>query len=83
MMGYEDLVTDEKRYSSEGHNGLGAGRGTYYLTETQTQSGYALFPEDICFTIGKDGTVTLNNGADTGSTIARTEDEEPGRQRMS
>ena len=77
MTGYEDLVTDENGILPKVTMALAA--GTYYLTETQTQSGYALLSEDICFTIGKDGTVTLNNGADTGSTIARTEDAGTGK----
>ena len=58
MTGYEDLVTDE--------NGILAAISmenlaplTYYLTETVTLPGYDLYSEDLCFTIGLDGTVTI------------------------
>ncbi|MBP3210454.1 MAG: LPXTG cell wall anchor domain-containing protein, partial [Oscillospiraceae bacterium] len=77
MTGYEDLVTDENGILP--HITMALGAGTYYLTETQTQSGYSLLSEDICFTIGIDGTVTVNNGANTGSTVTRTDDTENGK----
>ena len=77
ISGYEDLVTDENGILSDVTMTLGA--GTYYLTETQTLSGYTLLSEDICFTIGKDGTVTVNNGGDTGSTVTRSENTEEGK----
>ena len=76
MADYADLVTDENGFLPDITMALGA--GTYYLTETQTQSGYTLLSEDICFTIGRDGTVTVNNGSDTGSTLTRTDDTENG-----
>ena len=77
MAGYDDLVTDENGIIPDITMDLAA--GTYYLTETRTQSGYALLSEDVCFTIGVDGTFTLNNGADTGSSSSRTEDTMNGK----
>ncbi len=62
--GFEDIVTDD--------NGIlpnidmeHLAAGTYYLTETRTQTGYTLLGEDLCFTIGRDGTVTLVSGGDS------------------
>ena len=71
MAGYEDLVTDENGIPAAGE---GEDRklismdnpdltwgGTYYLTETQAVSGYDILGEDLCFTIGTDGIVTVNS----------------------
>ena len=59
MPGYEDLTTDA--------NGVlplismtDLKAGTYYLTETQTLDGYAIIEEDVVFTLGAGGTVTVD-----------------------
>ena len=70
--GYEDLVTDaEGLLPKINMDNLSA--GTYYLTETQTQEGYELLG-DICFTIGKDGTVVIDSGAPA-EWLSKTDDE--------
>ncbi len=61
MQGYEDLVSDENGIIPRISMDLGP--GTYYLTETRTLENYKLLGEDICFTIGADGTVTLAEGS--------------------
>ena len=62
ITGYEDLVTDENgiipRITME------LGPWTYYLTETQAAEGYELLEDDLCFTVGTDGTVTMDSHAD-------------------
>ncbi len=62
ITGYEDLVTDGTGLLPN-INMDNLSVGTYYLTETQTLDGYEKLSEDICFTIGKDGTVVINSGA--------------------
>ena len=57
--GYDDLVTKDGGLLEEITMGLG--RGTYYLREKETPSGYRNLAEDVCFTIGVDGTVVINN----------------------
>lgn len=72
IAGYEDLVTDENGVLPK-INMDELSVGTYYLTETQTQEGYELLG-DICFTIGKDGTVVIDSGAPA-EWLSKTEDE--------
>ncbi|MBR6300005.1 MAG: hypothetical protein IKR36_03815, partial [Clostridia bacterium] len=57
--GYDDLVTDENGIVPQVTEALQA--GTYYLSETQAAAGFILPEDDLCFTIGTDGTVSLNN----------------------
>jgi LPXTG-motif cell wall-anchored protein len=57
--GYEDLVTGDDGLLSGINMSLGA--GTYYLREKAAPSGYKNLSEDLCFTIGQDGTVTIHN----------------------
>ena len=58
--GYEDLVTNEEGLI-ENITMLDPGPGTYYLKEIAAPSGYKKLAEDLCFTIGEDGTVTIHN----------------------
>ncbi len=57
--GYDDLVTNEEGILESINTSLGT--GTYYLREKAAPSGYKKLAEDLCFTIGKDGTVKINN----------------------
>ena len=57
--GYEDLVTDDDGVLVGISMSLGA--GTYYLREKAAPSGYKKLADDLCFTIGKDGTVKIQN----------------------
>ena len=57
--GYEDLVTKDGGLLEEITMSLG--RGTYYLREKEAPSGYKKLAEDLCFTIGVDGSVVINN----------------------
>ncbi|MDO4408858.1 MAG: SpaA isopeptide-forming pilin-related protein, partial [Eubacteriales bacterium] len=59
MAGYEDLVTDEN--GTLGEITMSLGKGTYYLREKEAPSGYKKLSEDLCFTIGQDGTVSIHN----------------------
>ncbi|MBR4164125.1 MAG: LPXTG cell wall anchor domain-containing protein [Solobacterium sp.] len=56
---YEDVVTNEEGILAGINTSLGT--GTYYLREKAAPNGYKKLAEDLCFTIGKDGTVTINN----------------------
>ncbi len=58
---YEDLVTNE--YGILPNISMDLPAGTYYLTETETLEGYDILAEDICFTIGNDGTAVLNGSS--------------------
>ena len=58
ISGYEDIETDENGMLSD--ITMDIGTGTYYLTETHTVSGYKKLSDDLCFTIGKDGTVSID-----------------------
>ncbi len=59
MPGYEDLTTDVNGVLPQiSMTDLKA--GTYYLTETQTLDGYAIIEEDVVFTLGVGGTVTVD-----------------------
>ena len=57
--GFEDLVTNENGILGEITMSLG--KGTYYLREKEAPSGYNKLAEDLCFTIGQDGTVSIHN----------------------
>ena len=59
MSGYEDLVTDENGLIPKIN--LTLNPGTYYLTETRTVEDYDLLTQDLCFTIGRDGKITIEN----------------------
>lgn len=59
--GYEDLVTDENGILPKITMDLAP--GTYYLTETATVGEYQLLDEDLEFTIGKDGTVSIDTAS--------------------
>ena len=61
--GYEDLVSKDDGLLEEITMGLGT--GTYYLREKTAPSGYKNLSEDLCFTIGEDGTVTIQNAGYT------------------
>ena len=72
---YENLQSDEDGFLPGIDENLPA--GTYYLTETKALNGYELLPEDLVFTIGKDGTVTIRTEAYK-SWLAVTHDDEDG-----
>lgn len=57
--GYEDLVTDDEGVLTDLTTSVGP--GTYYLREKAAPSGYKKLAEDLCFTIGRNGSVTINN----------------------
>ena len=67
ISGYSDMVTGADGIPSqtvgEVMNQITAklAPGTYYLEETQAAAGYDALTEDLCFTIGNDGTVTINS----------------------
>ena len=64
-----------------GHNGVleeisfHLRNGTYYLTETQAAEDYTRIEEDLCFTIGMDGTVTINDENHKSWLITDTDEE--------
>ena len=74
--GYEDLVTNENGIL-ETVNMENLDAGTYYLTETQSAEDYDMLTEDLCFTLGTDGTVSIVSGGDS-SWLVR-EDEGTGK----
>ena len=57
--GFEDLVTNEDGVIEE--IGMDLGTGTYYLREKAAPGGYKKLEDDLCFTIGADGTVAIHN----------------------
>ncbi|MBQ8994416.1 MAG: fibro-slime domain-containing protein [Oscillospiraceae bacterium] len=74
LQGLADLITDENgiipKINKEQLN-----PGTYYLTETQTLEGYYLLEGDLCFTIGEDGRILINDADRTNwLSIETTED---------
>ena len=72
MSGYEDIVTGENGVIQEITMNLGV--GTYYLRETQAASGYKKFSDDLCFTIGVDGRVSIEDNKYK-EWLSRTESE--------
>ena len=57
--GYEDIITDENGILHEITADLPA--GVYYLTETEPPEGFAPLKDDLCFAVGLDGKVTVEN----------------------
>lgn len=57
--GYEDIVTNGDGILEE--LTMAVGTGTYYLREKAAPSGYKKLAEDLCFTIGRDGSVVIHN----------------------
>ena len=57
--GYDDIVTSSDGVLEDINMSLGT--GTYYLREKTAPSGYKKLTEDLCFSIGRGGTVTINN----------------------
>lgn len=62
ISGYGDLVTDQNGIIPKVNAELAA--GTYYLTETIAPEGFTQLEDDLCFTIGTDGTVRMENHAE-------------------
>ena len=73
LTGYEDLKTGENGVLAEIVMGLGP--GTYYLEETETLPNYDRLPGDLCFTIGANGTVTIETEGRTGWLSEQTDPE--------
>ena len=77
IAGFEDLVTDEngclERLDLENLRA-----GTYYLTETEPLDGYEKLEEDLCFTIGEDGSVRINSSGHE-SWLSVTTDAQQGK----
>ena len=70
--GYGDLVSDgDGVLQAVTMDSLRA--GTYYLTETQAPTGCDKLTEDLCFTIGDDGTVVIE-GDEGKSWLAKSDD---------
>ena len=61
MGGYGDVVTGDDGILPGINMQLGA--GTYYLEETKAAEGYDKLSEDLCFTIGENGTVRIESEA--------------------
>ena len=57
--GYEDIITNDDGILEE--LTMDVGTGTYYLREKAAPSGYKKLAEDLCFTIGRDGSVVIHN----------------------
>ena len=76
MQGYEDLATDVEGIIPKISMSLAA--GTYYLEETETPQGYEGLLEDLCFTIGEDGTVKIENEDEAHQDWLKTSVDETG-----
>ena len=72
LAGFEDISTDNNGILEEVTMELPA--DTYYLEEIQAAGGYNKLEQDLCFTIGNDGTVTVNSEGHSG--WLRTETDE-------
>lgn len=57
--GFEDIVTNGEGVLEE--ITISFAKGTYYLREKAAPDGYKKLAEDLCFTIGVDGTVVIHN----------------------
>jgi LPXTG-motif cell wall-anchored protein len=57
--GYEDLVTNGEGVLEQITMNLET--GTYYLREKAAPNGYKNLSEDLCFTLGEDGTIVIHN----------------------
>ena len=57
--GYEDIITKGDGILEE--LTMSVGTGTYYLREKAAPNGYKKLAEDLCFTIGRDGSVVIHN----------------------
>ena len=57
--GYDDLVSNGEGILE--NLTMSVGTGTYYLREKAAPSGYKKLAEDLCFTIGSDGSVVIHN----------------------
>ena len=57
--GYEDIITNGDGILED--LTMDVGTGTYYLREKAAPSGYKKLAEDLCFTIGRDGSVVIHN----------------------
>ena len=57
--GYDDLVSNGEGILE--NLTMSVGTGTYYLREKAAPSGYKKLAEDLCFTIGRDGSVVIHN----------------------
>ncbi len=73
LPGFEEIVTDENGILPGVTRTIGA--GTYYLTETWAPSEYDLLSEDLCFTIEKDGSVTIESGGSPEWIVTETDPE--------
>ena len=90
IAGYSDLITDEQGLLCATKEGklipLGLDdlvRGnTYYLTETRAAEGYEKLESDICFSVGKDGKVTVNSEGHSGW-LSFSEDATTGKKTWS
>ncbi|MBQ6118776.1 MAG: hypothetical protein IJK98_06055, partial [Clostridia bacterium] len=74
LIGYGDLVTDENGVIPQIDATLPA--GTYYLCETQTPREYLALDNDVIFTVGANGTVTVEGEGASLLTAAVNEDNE-------
>lgn len=74
--GFENIVTDINGIL-QGIDGHLPPR-TYYLREKTTLPEYDLLTKDLCFTMGEDGTVTINNQDPTSWRIQTNSDSESG-----
>ena len=73
--GFADLATDAQGYLERlDLENLRA--GTYYLTETVPPEGYEKLAEDLCFTIGEDGSVRINSSGHEGWLRVTADDEQ-------
>ncbi|MBR1900891.1 MAG: Cna B-type domain-containing protein, partial [Lachnospiraceae bacterium] len=63
ISGYEDLESGADGVVDKINESLNP--GTYYLSEITAPEGYGLPQEDLCFTIGNDGRVTINTEDDS------------------
>ncbi len=73
MKGCEAMTTDENGVLDQLTLDLPA--NTYYLTETKAAAGYEKLAEDVIFTIGKDGRVSINSDGHAGWLQATVNEE--------